>query len=614
MKASLQRTKYILTVLLLSSVLNFFILNNTYASVKIDEDKNNKITISHAISFHDNPKYPANFKHFEYVNPNAPKQGVLKQAKIGTFDTFNTFLHKGIFDSGCYFIYDPLMVKSGDESYTVYGLVAQKIEYPEDLSWVIYHINLAAKFQDGVQITAEDVAYTFKQLVSKCSPHYKDLYKDIEEVKVIKKNKVYFKFKTPNNRALVLQLSQLQVIPKHYWNKLENDISKPTLVPPLASGPYRIKNFEFGKYITYELIENYWAKNLPVNQGRHNFKELLTEYYHDDVAAIEAFKAGAYNLRVEQNPKYWKYEYETDKITKQNLEKEDISNSITGVQAFVFNLRKNIFSDIKVRKAISLLLDVNWINKHLFYDMYTISHSLFNNSDLAAQDKPNAEELKLIEHYKNQLPPEVFEKSWKPIATDGSGNWRMQKLLAYKLLQEAGWQIQENSLADKNGNVLKFEILLDNPEFERFVIPFANNLKELGINVKVTTIDHSRYINRIKNFDFDMIIYNFSLSTSPSFELEFFWHSRNKDRCSGLNMTGVSLPVLDFITDKAKETKKRDELIAITRNIDRIILWNYFIIPQWFQPYWAMIYTKNIKHSNKASKYETGLSTWWWEN
>jgi microcin C transport system substrate-binding protein len=603
-----------ITALLLSSVVNYCILNDAYASSKTHNNISN-ITTSYAISFHDTPKYLADFKHFEYVNPKAPKQGILKKATIGTFDSFNTFSSRGVVDKGCYFLYDPLMVKSGDEPYTIYGLIAQKIEYPEDLSWVIYHIHPEAKFHDNTPITAEDISYTFELLISKCAPHYKHLYRDIKEVKIIDKSKIYFSFKNPNDRALIFRLSQLRILPKHYWSKPENDISKATLKPYLSSGPYKIKNFTSGKYIAYELVENYWAKDLPVNKGRHNFKILHTEYYRNDGAALEAFKKGNYNIRIEHNYKYWKDDYKTAENTKSSWIKEPVLNGATGVRAFAFNLRKPIFHDKKVRQAISLALDINWINKHLFYGEYAMAYSLFNNSDLAATDKPSSEELKLIENYESQLPSEVFKKTWKPAITDGTGNWRIRKLRAYRLLQEAGWKTTADGLIEKNGNKLQFEILLSQPEFERFVIPFANNLKELGIKVKVTTIDLSRYINRTKIFDFDMIVFDFFfLSVCPTVELESFWGSKSAKEYSSRNVAGVSLPALDSLIEQAKNTKKRAELVAITRNIDRIILWSYFIIPLWFQPYWSMVYVKNIKHSKMLPKYENGFSSWWWEN
>ena len=604
-----------ITAFLLSSIINCCFINYTFASCNEHSNNPSKTTISHAVSFHDEPKYPADFKYFEYVNPAAPKQGILKKAVIGTFDTFNTFATRGVPDKDSYFLYDPLMVKSGDEPYAVYGLIAEKIEYPEDLSWVIYHINPEAKFHDGTPITAEDVAYTFEVLISKCAPHYKSMYKNVKKVKVIDKTKVYFAFSMLNDRALFLRLSQLRIIPKHYWSKPGYDISKATLTPYVSSGPYRIKKFESGKYITYELFEGYWAKNLPVNIGRHNFKQLHTEYYRNDGAALEAFKKGNYNIRIENNLKYWKSGYDMPENAKSSWTKEYILNGATGVRAFAFNLRKPNFQDKKVRQAISLALDINWINKHLFYNERAIAYSLFNDSDLAATDKPSNEELQLIDEYKNQLPSEVFKKIWNPVITDGTGNWRIRKLRAYRLLQEAGWQAKGDSLIDKNGNTLQFEILLSQSEFERFVIPFANNLKELGIKVKVTTIDTSRYINRIKKFDFDMIISDFFFPNAcPTVELELFWGSESAKELSSRNVTGVSLPVLDFLIDKTKKTRKRSELITITRNIDRIVLWNYFIIPLWFQPYWPMIYIKNIKHSTPPPRHENGFSSWWWEN
>jgi microcin C transport system substrate-binding protein len=577
-------------------------------------EQNSEIITSHAISFHDTPKYPKGFKHFDYVNPDAPKAGILKKAVVGTFDSFNTYSVKGICDVGCDYMYDPLMAKSGDEPYSIYGLIASKITYPKDLTWVTYHINPKARFHDGKPITVEDVAFTFKVLTEKASPHYKHLYSIVKEVKILDGNKICFIFHKPIEKAIFFKLSQMHILPKYYWEKPANDISQPTLTPPVCSGPYKIHAFEAGKYVVYKLVDDYWAKDLPVNIGMNNFLYLRTDYFFNESSAFESFKKGNTNIRIETNPKHWKYSYTSNETEKNTWVKEAIDNSTTGIRAFVFNMRKPVFHDRKVREAISLALDFKWINKHLFYDVYSQATSIFNNSDLAAQEYPTKDELALLEPFKEQVPVEVFTKVWKSENTEGLGNWRQKKLKAYQILKKAGYKSKGEYLVDKNGNILQFEILLQQQEFERFVTPFVNNLKQLGIKAKITLIDPSRYINRQKNFEFDMIVHGFFPSVSPTIELESFWGSNSTMPQVGRNFSGISLPALDYLINKAQNTQKRSELITITKCIDRIVLWSYCIIPQWFQPYWPMVYVKNIKHSKTTPRYINGLYSWWWED
>ena len=603
----------IITTLALTMLITTTLKAEAFTTKKTVVEENNNIT-SHAISFHDTPKYPEGFKYFEYVNPNAPKGGTLKQATIGTFDSFNTFSHKGVYAAGCDYMYDPLMVKSGDEPYSLYGLIANKITYPQDLTWVTYHIDPRARFHDGKPITVEDVAFTFKVLTQKASPHYKSLYASVKEVKILDNNRICFIFSKPIEKAIFFLLSQMHILPKHYWEKPENDISQPTLTPPVCSGPYKIKEFEAGKYIVYELVDNYWAKNLPVHIGINNFLYLRTDYFLNESAALESFKKGTTNIRIETNPKYWKYGYTNNEAENNTWIKEKIYNSTTGVRAFVFNMRKPIFQDRKLRQAISLALDFDWINKHLFYDVFYQATSIFNNSELAAQGKPSHEELSLLKPFKTELPEEVFTKVWALENIETYKNWRQKKLKAYRILKEAGYKFKDEYLVDTNGNILQFEILLQQQEFERFVTPFVSNLKQLGIKAKITIIDSSRYINRLKNHEFDMIIHDFFPSTSPTIELESFWGSKSASMRTGRNLSGISLPALDYLIQKAQNTQKRSELIAIARCIDRIVLWNYCIIPQWYLPYWPMVYIKNIKHTEITPKYINGLYSWWWQD
>ncbi|USE39492.1 extracellular solute-binding protein [Endozoicomonas sp. SCSIO W0465] len=504
-------------------------------------------------------------------------------------------------------------MKSGDEPYSVYGLIAQQIEYPDDFRWVTYHLNPNARFHDGHPITSEDIVYTFQSLQERGPPHYKHLYGIIEKVEIISPKAVRFSFSEPPAKSLILRLSQLRVLPAHYWQQPENDLFKATLKPPLASGPYRVKDFSPGRFVTYERVRDYWAADLPVNKGRHNFDIVRTDYYRDDGIALEAFKKGEYNLRIDTNPRSWSQAYQQKKPGQVNFIREKIYNKSLGMRAFVFNLRKPVFGNRLVRKAIAQALDFNWMNQHLFFGMYYQAYSLFSNSDLAAIEPPSVKEKEILAHWSAELPDELFTSQWQPVQTDGSGNWRKNKIQALKLLKEAGFEYQNKVLQNQNGQSIQFEILLTNPEHERFVIPFARNLKELGISASINTVDTSQYIYRVRKFDFDIIIHGFYPGITPGTELKNFWSSTSADSEAGQNLSGIKLESLDNLIDKAIMATSREELILYTRAIDRIVLWHYAVIPQWYLPYWPVVYRPGLKHPELAPPFENGLSTWWWE-
>ncbi|AMO56516.1 extracellular solute-binding protein [Endozoicomonas montiporae] len=576
---------------------------------------NEKVTRSHAMSMYDEFKYPANFTHFGYTNPDAPKGGTLRKAATGSFDTFNTFAPKGNWAADSYFLYDSLMVRAGDEPYTVYGLIAQSIEYPQDLSWVAYNLHPDARFHDNAPITADDVVYTFETLREKGPPHYRHLYADVSSVKATSRHRVEFRFSRPQSKPLLLRLSQLRVLPKHFWTRPDNNIAIADLNPPLASGPFKIKDFQAGHQVTYERVKHYWAANLPVNKGRHNFDEVRIDYYRDDQIALEAFKQGAYDLRVDGNPKNWVEGYKGKRLDKGEIIQEAVPNSSLGMRAFVFNLRKAKFADRRLRQAISLALDFQWINKHLYYDTYKQAYSLFSNSELAADALPSANEIKLLSPWHKELPEEVFTRVFQPARTDGSGNWRNNQRLALQLLKDAGWVLKDGKLKHRQTNEpMTFEILLSQPEFERFALPFANNLKLLGIHARISTIDTSQYINRLREFDFDMVIHGFYPGISPTTELKSFWGSESAKAHAGKNISGISLPVLDALIEKAIKAENRNELIDIVRALDRVVLWHYATIPQWYLPYWPFIYKKGLKHPKIPPEYASGLDTWWWQS
>lgn len=570
-----------------------------------------KIDVTHAVAMTGSPKYPAGFTHFDYVNPNAPKGGNVKMSAIGTYDSFNPFITKGVPASGIGLIYDSLTVQSDDEPFTQYGLIAQKIEIPEDRSWVVYHINPKAKFHDGKPVTAHDVVYSFELLVKKGDPQYRKYYADVQKVEAVDDMTVKFYLGDKVNPELPLIVGQLTVLPKHIWEKLEFD--KSSLEIPLGSGPYRIADFKPGRSLTYKRVDDYWAKDHPANKGRYNFDSITIDYYRDGTVALHAFKAGEYDFRQENISKAWATAYTGPAFDKKFIIKEELENEVNqGMQCFAFNTRRPFFKDKRVREAISYGFDFEWTNKHLFYGSYKRSTSFFSNSELASRGKPSPDELAVLEPLRDKLPPEVFTSEYVPPTTDGSGNNRRNLRKAMKLLKEAGWEIKNKKLVNtKTGENMSFEILLHSPSFERIVLPFKKNLARLGIDVRFRVVDTAQYINRLNSFDFDMIVMTFAQSESPGNEQRYFWHSGSADMPGSRNYMGIKDPAIDVLIDKVIEAPTRKELVARTRALDRALLWGFYVIPQWHTNVFRVAYWNKFSHPKVSPKYGLGFYDWW---
>ena len=467
-----------------------------------------KIYRGHGIAMHGDLKYPADFKHFDYVNPNAPKGGEVRLSAIGGFDSFNPFIIKGREAAGIGRIYDTLMVPSADEPFSMYCLICETVEVPDDRSWVIFHLNPKARWWDGKAITADDVIWTFNTLFEKGAPIYRFYYGNVAKVEKTDPQSVKFTFKPGSNRELPLILGELPVLPKHYWEA--KDFSATTLDPPLGSGAYRVKEFEANRSVVFERVKDYWAANHPVQRGQDNFDIIRYDYYRDTTVALEAFKAGNYDFRLENTSKDWATAYDTPAVRSGQIVKRAIKHSRpTGMQGFVYNLRRPLFQDPLVRRALSFAFDFEWSNKTLFYGQYKRTSSFFENSDLASSGLPKGDELALLEKYRDKLPKDVFDTVYTNPKTDGSGNIRPNLRTAVKMLRDAGWDIDEKThklTNTKTGAVFQFEILLVQPEFERIVLPFKQNLARLGVGVQVRTVDSAQYQKRVQDFDFDMIV------------------------------------------------------------------------------------------------------------
>lgn len=585
------------------------------ATVSLADDAPADIVRSHAIAMHGSAKYPADFKRFDYTSPKAVKGGKIKLSAIGTYDSLNPFIPKGTSAVGLAFLYDTLTTRSYDEPFTEYGLLAESMEYPKDRSWIIYHLNPKARFHDGHPVTAEDVVFTLNLLKEKGNPFYRYYYANIKSVESLGEHTVKFSFDSVDNKELVLITGQLQILPKHFWEN--RDFTKNSLEIPLGSGPYRIKKTDPGHSLILERDKNYWAKDLPVNRGIYNYDEIRYDYYRDRNVEFEAFKAGEFDYRVESNSKTWATGYDIVPVKQGVVKKTQIKHSNpTGMQGYLFNLRREIFKDQAIREAISYAFDFEWSNKNLFYNQYHRTNSYFSNSDLASSGLPQGEELAILKKFEKQLPKEIFTKAFTAPTTDGSGKNRNNLRVAKKILDKAGYKVRDNALYAPDGkNPIEFEIMLVAPAFERITNPFAKKLQRLGIQAKVRIVDASQYINRTRKFDFDMIIQNIGQSTSPGNEQRDFWHSNAADIDGSRNTSGIKDPVIDQLVELVISAPDRESLVARTRALDRVLLSKHLVVPQWHSVHHRLAYWDKFQQPEVSTTYDPGYAmgflTWW---
>ena len=569
--------------------------------------------ISHAIAMHGEPKYSKNFENVEYINPNSIKGGSIVRSAIGTYDSFNPFILKGTSAAGIGGLYETLTTGSSDEAFTEYGLLAETIEWPDDRSWVSFTLRNEAYWHDGKKITADDVVWTFNTLIEKGHPFYKYYYGDVKEVIKEQENKVRFNFTTNTNKELVLIVGQLPVLPKHYWEN--KNFEETSLEIPIGSGPYKIKSFDSGRSITYELDQNYWGfgASIPIKIGKDNFGTIRYDYYKDRGIEREAFKSGEIDFFSENSSKEWATAYDINAVNEGLIKKELISHeNPQGMQGFAFNIRKDKFKDRRVRKALSYAFDFEWSNKNLFFDAYKRTDSFFENSELASSGLPSKEELNYLNPYFDVLPKEIFTEEYTNPVTDGSGYMRMQLQEASKLLEESGWELVNGKLLHSNTKEpFEFEILLRSPAFERIVFPFKDNLEKLGIIAEVRTIDSAQYQKRMETFDFDMVVQTFGQSLSPGNEQRNFWGSDAADTDGSRNVVGIKNYAVDGLIESLINASDREELITITKALDRVLLWNYYVIPQWHISSYRVLYWDFFDLPKIKPKYSLGFDTWW---
>lgn len=565
----------------------------------------------HALTLYgEAPKYPANFKHFDYVNPDAPKGGIFRQAGSGGFDSLNPFINKGVPADDIGMIYDTLARQSLDEPFTEYGLIASKIEKAPDNSWVRFYLRPEARFHDGHPIRAEDVVFSFQTLIKNGAPLYRSYYAGVDEVVAENPLQVIFKFKQTNNRELPLIIGQLPVLPKHFWEN--RDFTKGNLAVPLGSGPYKVGQVKAGRSITYTRVKDYWGKDLPINKGQYNFDVMSVDYYRDNTVALEAMKAGQFDYWLETTAKAWATAYDIPAVREGRLIKEEIPNgNPTGMQGFVFNLRRPIFQDIRVRQALSLLMDFEWTNKQLFNGAYSRAYSYFSNSEMASSGLPSQAELDILNPLRGQIPDQVFDQAFKLPVTDGSGMIRPQQRQAFQLLQQAGWKIVNDKMVDTEGKPVSLEFLLAQPEFERVLLPFKRNLSDIGIDLVIRRVDVSQYITRRRTRDFDMVVGSFPQSSSPGNEQREYWDSSSADKPGSYNLIGLKEPAIDTLVDGLINADTRQSLIDHSRALDRVLLWGYYVIPNWYIKTWRVAYWDHIAHPKVPPLYDVGIPTWW---
>ncbi len=567
----------------------------------------------HGAAMHGTPKYGADFTHFDYVNPDAPKGGAVRLSVTGTFDSLNNFILKGNAAGFLGLTFDSLMTSSRDEAFSQYGLIAGHVEFPADRSWVIFTLREEARWHDGTQITVADVIFSFETLVEKGTPFYAAYYANVARVEDLGGRRVKFTFAEGENRELPLILGQFSILPKKYFET--HDFEKATLEPILGSGPYKVDLVEPGRAISYKRVEDYWGANLPVNLGRHNFDSLRIDYYRDDTVSLEAFKAHEFDWRSESTAKVWAKSYGGPAIDAGLIKKVEIPHEEpTGLSAFVFNMRRPLFTDRRVREALGLAFDYEWTNKNLFFGAYTRTRSYFSNSELASSGLPDEAELALLEPYRGRVPEEVFTQEFVPPVTDGSGKIRRNLRAANKLLRDAGWTVKDGKLVHgETGAPFVFEFLLQTGgPFERIVQAFARNLERLGIDMTIRQVDPAQYQKRVQDFDYDMMWGGFGQSLSPGNEQRLFWSSAAADVPGSRNWIGIRDPVVDELIETVIAAPDRDGLIAATRALDRVLLWGHYVVPLWHLRYYRLAYWDVFGRPEVTARYDHGFPSTWW--
>ncbi len=564
------------------------------------------------LSVYGNPKYPENFTHFEYTSEDALKSGVLRLAVPGTFDSLNPYIITGVVGAGSNFIFSTLMKQSEDELFTVYPYAAESYDLAKDSASITYILRKEACFHDKTPITPEDVIFSFETLTQKGNPMFKNLFADVIKAEKVGDRGIKFTFSKKKNRELPLVLGiNLPILSKAFYTT--HDFSKPSLMAPLGSGPYAYGTIEPGRSLTLNRIQNWWGENLPVNKYMYNFDAIQFEYFRDANVAFEAFKLGEIDLRQENIAKLWATAYTFSAFKKGLVIKREIAHEIPlGITGLILNTRKPALQDPRVREAIGYALDFEWLNKNLFHDAYTRHKSYFSNSPFAASGLPSKEEIKILEPFKDKLPPRLFTEPFTLPLTDGSGNIRENLKKASLLLKEAGYEIRNGKLIQiSTGNPLKLEVISNVPAMEKTSLSFIKNLRAMGIEAKFRLLDSSQYSERMHSFDFDIMTGIIGQSNNPGNEQLNYWGSASAQDHGSSNYSGISDPVVDHLIERVIASGTYEELVERVHALDRVLLWGFYIIPNWSMKEFRFAYWDKFKFPSKSPLYNLGIETWW---
>jgi microcin C transport system substrate-binding protein len=577
----------------------------------------------HGLSLFGDLKYPAGFKQFDYVNPNAPKGGTVRLGGFGTFDNFNLVVSgvKGTIVAGINEIYDTLLVPATDEVSTEYGLLAEAVTHPADFASVTYRLRAEARWHDGKPVTPDDVIWSL-QVFQKNHPMLSAYYRHVVKAEKTGDRDVTFTFDGPGNRELPQIVGQLSVLPKHWWEGTDSsgkkrDVTATTLEPPLGSGAYRVKDFTAGRSVSYERVKNYWGKDLNVNIGRDNFDEMRFEYFRDSTVALEAFKGDATDWRLENSAKNWATAYDFPAVKDKRVILEEFPNRSSGrMQGFVLNMRRDKFRDPRVRQALNYAFDFEEMNKQLFFGQYQRINSYFEGTELASSGLPEGKELEILNGVKDKVPPEVFTKAFKNPVGGTPENVRANLREAMRLLKEGGYEVRNQKLTNaKTGEPFSIEFLTSDPNSERFVLFYKPSLERLGIAVTVRTVDDAQFTNRERNWDFDSMTVVWPQSLSPGNEQRDFWSTQAADRIGSRNYAGLKDAGVDALIEKIIFAKDRAELVAATRALDRVLLWHHLVVPQFTYNKTRTARWDRFGRPEKLPEYGSSSfpTLWWWD-
>lgn len=577
----------------------------------------------HGLSLFGDLKYPAGFKNFDYVNPAAPQGGVVRQIAFGTFDNFNLVVAgvKGSIAGGTELFTEMLMTSALDEVSTEYGMLAEAVSHPDDHSSVTYRLNPQARWHDGKPVTADDVTYSF-DVFKKNSPFYGAYYRHVTKVDTTGEREITFTFDGPGNRELPQIVGQLPILPKHWWEGTDKsgrkrDVTQTTLEPPLGSGPYRLKDFVPGHSLVYEKVDDYWGKDLNVIIGTRNFQTIRYEYFRDSTVALEAFKGDQVDWRVENSAKDWANSYDFPAVRDKRVVREEFPIRNVGVmQAFAFNIRRDKFKDPRVRSAFNFAFDFEEMNRQLFFDQYKRIASYFEGTELAATGVPSGKELEILETVRDKVPPELFAKPYTNPVGGNPQAVRNNLREALTLFRDAGYEIKDTKLVNaKSGEPFQVEFLVDEPAAQRFVLFYKPSLERIGMKVDVRVVDSAQYENRLRQWDFDLIIASWSQSLSPGNEQRDFWSAAAADRPGSRNLIGIKNPAVDTLIERVIFTKDREDLVAASKALDRVLLWNFYVVPQWTYGKQRTARWDRFGHPQTMPKYGAAAfpTVWWWD-